>query len=243
MKKIQVGIKGVDSILYGGLPKGKSILVSGNCGAGKTIFASQFITQGLKNNEPGVYVTLEEDRDKIVEDLKELGIDWQIGIDENKVRVLGGNIAYIRKLKERRKANIEDFIAEIIEVAQEIGAKRIAIDSVNLFLHLFDEGREQRTVLSELLYELSKLDTTTILTCEVPENSNAISWFGFEEFVVDGVLLLKRGIHRKVNKNTRSFEVIKMRGIDFKKGQFPFSILPQKGISVFINDPDKEFFS
>jgi circadian clock protein KaiC len=247
MKKIKVGVKGVDSVLYGGFPKGKVILLSGNCGAGKTIFASQFINEGIKGKEPGLYVSLEQEKKRLVADLEELNIHWAQHIEDGKLEVIGGNLAYIRRLKEKRKAGMEDFISEIVEVSQEIGAKRIAIDSVNLFLSLFESEKEKRNVLTELVYQLQDLGATILLTCEIPEDTKSLSWYGFEEFVADGVILLRRTKNitdkrGQINKYRRTFEVIKIRGSDYKWGDFPFKIT-QDGIIVYSSDPNQEFFS
>lgn len=241
MNKIPVGVKGVDDILLGGFPEGKSVLISGNCGAGKTIFASHFIMEGLRNKEAGVYISLEQDKQKLIADLEEIGIMWDPQEKKNKLRIIGGNLAYVRMLKEKRKAHFEDVIQEIKDVVIELHAKRVAVDSINLFLQLFDDISEQRNCFAQLNYELQQLGCTVLYTCEIPEISPSLSWYGFEEFVVDGVLLLRRNHEKELNLNKRFFEVIKMRGTDYKEGTFPFKIT-KEGMEVYMNDPSSEFF-
>ena len=241
MNKIPVGIKGVDDILLGGFPEGKSILISGNCGAGKTVFASHFIMEGLRNRETAVYISLEQDKQKLIADLEEIGIMWDPMEKKNKLRIIGGNLAYVRMLKDKRKAHFEDVIQEIKDVVVELHAKRVAIDSINLFMQLFDDLAEQRNCFSQLNYELQQLGCTVLYTCEIPEQGQNLSWYGFEEFVVDGVLLLKRNHEKELNMNRRFFEVIKMRGMDYKEGSFPLKIT-KEGMEVYMNDPSSEFF-
>ncbi|MSR85999.1 hypothetical protein EXS74_01230 [Candidatus Woesearchaeota archaeon] len=241
MNKIAVGVKGVDDILMGGIPEGKSILLSGNCGAGKTVFASHFIMEGLKNKETAVYISLEQDKQNLISDLEEMGIMWDHYEKKNKLRIIGGNLAYVRMLKDKRKAHFEDVIQEIKAVVIELGAKRVAIDSINLFLQLFDDISEQRNCFAQLNYELQQLGCTILYTCEIPEISQKLSWYGFEEFVVDGVLLLRRNYEKELNMNKRFLEVIKMRGTDYKEGTFPFRIT-KEGMEVYKNDPSSEFF-
>jgi len=241
MKKIPVGIKGMDEILLGGIPEGKSMLVSGNCGAGKTIFASFFIAEGFRQRENCVYITLEQEKGKLLKDLQELGLDWAPLETKGRLRIIGGNLGFVKMLREKRKADFKDVVQEIKEVVKEIGAKRVAIDSINLFLALFDDVHEQRNGLAQLNYELSQMGCTVLYTCEVPEFGQAISWYGFEEFVVDGVLLLRRNYEKELNENKRSLEVIKIRGANFRQGNFPLRITG-KGMEVFLNDPGTEFF-
>ena len=241
MKKIPVGIKGVDEILLGGFPEGKSILVSGNCGSGKTVFASHFISQGLKDKENAVYISLEQDKTRLLLDLQEIGMDWEQLERKNRLRIIGGNLAYVKMLKDKRKAGFVDVVQEITDVVTELKAKRVVVDSINLFLTLFDDAAEQRNCFSQLNFALQELGCTVLYTCEVPEFTSSLSWFGFEEFVVDVVLLLKRNYQSELNINKRFLEVIKMRGTDYKEGVFPFKIT-NKGMEVFMNDPSTEFF-
>src|SRR3989344_6019964 len=217
MKKIPVGVKGIDALLLGGMPEGKSILVSGNCGAGKTVFASHFIS-------------LEQEKGKLMLDLQEMGIHWHSHEKKGKLKIIGGNFASLRRLKDKRKAHSADLIQEIVEVVQELKAKRVAIDSVNLLLSLFDDGNEQRNCFAQLNYELQKQGCTVLYTCEVPEYTPMISWFGFEEFVVDGVFMLRRQSDHKQIAH-RSVEIIKMRGSGHKEGSFPLRI-SDKGMDV-----------
>ena len=236
MKKVSVGVKGVDELLFGGFPERKSILVTGNCGTGKTIFASHFM-----NNGGGVYISFEQDKEKLFGDLKEIGIDFKKLEDKDKLRVLGGNLVGIQKLKEKRKASAEDIIEEILEVVEEISAKRVVVDSINLFLMLFDTDKERRNVLYELNYALQQVGCTIVMTCELPEHSQKLSWFGFEEFIADGVVVLKRDYKKDLNLNKRYLEIVKLRGSDFKEGNFPLRIT-NEGLRVFMNDPNDEFF-
>ncbi len=230
MKKIPVGIKGIDAILLGGLPEGKSILVSGNCGAGKTVFASHFISEGLRNHESALYISLEQEKGRLMLDLQEMGIHWHSHEKKGKLKIIGGDFASLRRLKEKRKAHFLDLVQEITEVVQELKAKRVVIDSLNLLLSLFDNPNEQRNYFAQLNYELQKLGCTVLYTCEVPEYTPMISWFGFEEFVVDGVFMLKRqSDHKQVAH--RSIEIIKMRGSGHKEGSFPLRI-SEKGMEI-----------
>jgi len=237
MKKIKSGVSGVDSLLFGGIPERKSILITGSCGTGKTIFASQFMHIG----GGGVYISFEQNKEKLYKDLLEVGIDFKKLEKKKKLKVLGGNLVSIQRLKEKRGAKADDIIDEIIEVVREVKAKRVVIDSVNLFLLLFDTDKERRNIFYDLIYNLEQEGCTTLMTCELPENSWSLSWFGFEEFVTDGVILLQRDYQKEHNVNKRYLKIVKIRGTDFKEGNFPLNI-SHKGIKVFKNDPNDEFF-
>lgn len=210
MSFIESGIKGVDTLLAGGIPKGRTILVSGNCGTGKSIFAAHFVSQAFASGESSVYVTFEEGKNKLIEDLKALGIDFEMMEKAGKLNIIGGPIGNIRFFKNKTKANARDIAGEIKEVVMESHAKRIVIDSLNLFLMLFDTDSERRHAMAELTSALEKLNCTTVMTCEVKEGKRDISWYGFEEFVVDGVICLYRMPFE--NMFERAISIIKMRG-------------------------------
>lgn len=235
MDKIKVGVKGMDELLGGGLPKGRTILVSGSCGTGKTIFASQFAQESIKNKVPCVYVTFESKR-KLTEDMKELGIDFEKMESTGLFRLVGGSIGSVKRFKEKTRAGILDIANEVEEVMREINAKRFVLDSVNLFSILFENNVERRKALTALTSRLDQLECTSLLTCEVREGTRDISWYGFEEFVVDGVIVLFRIPFE--NMYERSVNVIKMRGVDHSKNVCSIRI-NGKGVVVY---PHKEPF-
>jgi circadian clock protein KaiC len=129
-----------------------------------------------------------------------------------------------------------DLSNEIKEIIEQKKAARVVIDSVNLFMLLFEDDMERRRALAELTSMLEKLDCTTLLTCEVKEETRNISWYGFEEFVVDGVIALYRIFFE--NTFERAVSVVKMRGIEHSQEMKSVQITKQG----FIVYPEQEPF-
>ena len=236
MERIKTGIKGMDELLGGGLPEGRTILVSGSCGTGKTIFAAQFLRKGVESNENCLYVTFEQAKEKLIEDMNEIGIDFNKMEKSGKLRIIGGPVGHIKYFKEKTRADMLDIANEVKEVVGEIAAKRVVIDSVNLFLMLFETDMERRKALAELTSMLEKLDCASLLTCEVREGTKDISWYGFEEFVVDGVIVLHRIPFENIYE--RAISTVKMRGIEHSQNVTALQI-KKGGIKVY---PGKEPF-
>ncbi len=236
MERVKTGVKGMDELLGGGLPKGRTILLSGSCGTGKTIFASQFIMEGLRNGEPCVYITFEQSKEKLVQDMKQIGIDFEKLEKSKKLSLIGGPLGHVKYFKEKTKANFSDIANEIKDIVKDTGAKRIVLDSVNLYTMLFETDLERRKALAELTSMLDTLDCTSILTCEVREGSRDISWYGFEDFVVDGVIVLHRIPFE--NMYERAVSVVKMRGIDHSENIRALKIR-RDGVTVY---PEQEPF-
>jgi len=214
MKQISSGTEGLDKLLNGGLPERRNILVSGSAGTGKTIIGMQFLNQGVKEGVNCLHISFEQDEEKLAEDLIQIGIDTAEMEKTGKFKIIGGPIGTVRQAQYKTKAKKEDIIGEIEKVVGQVGAKRVVVDSINLFFMLFEDP-EKRDALAELCSTLSGKGCTAILTSEVEEGSRKLSAYGFEEFVVDGVIV----IYRIAFENTfeRAISVIKMRGIEHSK--------------------------
>lgn len=236
MEKVKVGIDGVDALLGGGLPKGRTILLAGACGTGKTIFAAQFALMGAKSKENCVFITFEQGKKKLIEDMKQIKINFEKMENDGYLKIIGGPIGHIRYFKEMTKADMTNIAGEIEEVAKEINAKRVVVDSVNLYLMLFEKDSEKRNALAELVSTLEKLSCTSLLTCEVKEGTKDISWYGFEEFVVDGVIILYRIPVESLFE--RSISIVKMRGMPHSQSIATLKI-EKDGIKVY---PEQKAF-
>ena len=95
MNRITTGITGFDDLIEGGFPEGRSFLVSGGTGTGKTIFAVQYLINGAMQGEPGVYLTLDERPNLIREDMLRFGWNLRQFEDQDQLKVIDGTIAKI----------------------------------------------------------------------------------------------------------------------------------------------------
>jgi len=228
MERVKTGIPGLDNLLSGGIPKGRTILVSGSCGAGKTILASQFIYNGVKQyNQNGVLISLEQDKNNIIDDLLSVGMNVK---NLKGFSMLGGSFETINYYKIKLKADIDDVLAEIREVIEEVKAKRVALDSLNLFFMLFDDEFERWKILLKLRNLFTELKCTSILTYEMNDYSQ--NNIPFEFCLVDGVITL---FNKRIdNVLCRAVNVLKLRGSEHVKKVCPFEI-NNKGLVVFPN--------
>jgi len=241
------GIPGLDEMLGGGIPKGNTVLVSGGPGTGKSTLAMQFLYNGIaKFGEPGMYMSLEERPEDLVRNFSKYG--W----DLDKVEILSivptgklssndlrrGRFTFRIGKGFREGTFSMDLIREIIrDKVQEIGAKRVVLDSISaLALHLEDKFILRQEILATV-HLLKELGTTSIITTETPEGQGGLSRFGVEEFVVEGVI----GVYniKLGSKRVRGIEILKMRGTKHSQN-ISLMEITDEGIIVY---PEENLFS
>jgi KaiC/GvpD/RAD55 family RecA-like ATPase len=237
MQRVKTGINGLDELIEGGFPYGRTILVSGACGTGKTIFGVQYLYFGAtKYNEPGVYVTLDERPDLIREDVKVFGWDLQKLEEKNLLHIIDGSIAKIGMPSEEEFAmpvtgfDLDKLLLEIMRVVRRIGAKRVVIDSIPALGFNFDNENDVRNAILKVSYMLMRMDATSILTSEMREEENRFGKYDVEEYVVDGVIVLHYSGVGGGGTN-RTIHIRKMRATKHSEDLHPLTIGPN-GIIV-----------
>lgn len=220
--RVQTGLAGLDRVLQGGIPAGSITLLSGACGTGKSTFAMQFLYEGAKRyGEPGVYVTLEEDPKKLVENMALFGWDLQELIKKKKLMVIKPEVYKFDSIKQ--------IIGDAID---KIGAKRLVVDSYSVLLTYFNDPYEIRNGLVQLDREIKKMNCTALVISDIKDNSEIFSTTGVEEFIVDGVIVLYLVKNpRKPLESERAISVRKMRATSHPLMSFPFSI-SRSGIAM-----------
>jgi circadian clock protein KaiC len=216
MEKLKTGIEELDKILDGGIPVGHVILLSGSCGTGKTILSQQFLFTGAKEfNEAGIYITLSESKDKMMDNLKGFSFYDQKLLDEGNVKIL--DITQDARLMNLEPLTIKGMLNMISSLIRDAKAKRVVVDSITAICNSLGSEKNVRDFILELGLQLQYLDCTTIFISEVPPMKLKYSVFGVEEFIADGVILLKE--EEQKADLLRTLQVIKMRGIHHSRSK------------------------
>ena len=194
------GINGLDELMEGGFPRGRTILVSGSCGTGKSTIGIQFLYNGIvMHNEPGILVTMEQTAEDLKKDMLKLGFDLE---GEEK----SGNLIILdRKRVIPEVEGLNDIVADSMA---KIKPKRMVIDSLGAINFLMGEGEKIRSELLTLSERIKEAGITTVLVSERQEGEEAISAHGIESYILDGVVILT--IHPALD--ARKMEIRKMRG-------------------------------
>ena len=228
--KVPTGISGFDIFSEGGLPEGRTTLVSGTAGSGKTIFAAQFIAEGIKQGHNGVFVTFEESPKMQRKNMRSFGWDIQQWETEQKwffvdASPLDHNIPLVSG-----EYDLDPLISRLKYGIEQVGAKRVAIDSLGTIFSYLPDKKQVRNVLFQLAQMLREMKVTAILTSERTIEYGEISRYGIEEFVADNVVIMRNALIEE--RRRRTIEILKFRGVPHQHGEFPFTILSDKGIVV-----------
>jgi len=227
MKKIQktpTGINGIDDILLGGLPKGWTVLLSGSSGTGKTIFSVQYLYEGVRKfNEPCVFVACEESSEKIKKSVAEFHWDLEKLEKEGKLIFIDASKKWITDIGDAStEFGLGSLMKDVENAVKKINAKRVVIDPGSSILVQFEKYVAVRRALHKIASKLEELGCTSIITAERPETIGMTAWINVENFVLDGVIILKKAVVG--DKMHRILTVEKMRGIKHDPNIHKFEI-------------------
>ncbi len=231
LEKVPTGVSGFDEISRGGLPKGRTTLVSGTSGSGKTVLAAQFIYEGVANfGENGIFVTFEETPMDIIRNTRDFGWNIEKIVEENKWAFVDASPDDTSNVAVGQY-DLGGFLARIEYAIKKVRAKRVAIDSVSaLFTHYQNPGIIRRE-LYRIGARLKVLNITCIMTAERPTEEGQISRFGVEEFVSDNVILLHNCLNKR-RERERTIEILKFRGSEHDSEEAPL-IVGKGGMSTY----------
>lgn len=229
MRRVAVGIPGFDAVAHGGLPQGRHTLLAGTTGSGKTVFGLQFLASGARElDEPGVLVTFAERPEDLIANTESFG--WDIGglVSDGRLAIVDATPAADAVVSGR--FDLGGLSARIADALAQVKGKRLFLDPVDALYEEFRDAVEVRRAFAAMVRELRPLGVTTVIAAERPEGEGRLTRFGAEEFVVDNVVILRNV--RGEEQRRRTLEVLKLRGADHRKGEFPFVIDAHLGIEV-----------
>ncbi len=227
LPKAATGIQGLDEVTLGGLPKGRTTLVCGSAGCGKTMLAMEFLVRGAQQyGEPGVFVSFEETPEDLAQNVASMGFDLKALSARKKLLI--DHIRVVRsEIEETGSYDLEGLFIRLGLAIDSIGAKRVVLDTLEALFGAFSNTAILRAELRRLFGWLKDRGVTAIITGE--RGDGALTRHGLEEYVSDCVILLD---HRVVNQLTiRRLRIVKYRGTVHGTDEYPFLIM-EKGISV-----------
>lgn len=229
LEKVPTGIRGLDQVTHGGFPKGRTALVCGGPGAGKTLLGLEFLVRGAElYNEPGVCVAFEETVQELTTNMASLGHNLAGLVKAKKLAIDYVEIER-KQIEETGEYNLDGLFVRLRQAIEDTKAKRVLLDTVELlFLGLRNEG-VVRAELRRLFHWLKEAGVTAVVTAEAGDRDRSLTRYGLEEYVADCVIVLDHRVTEQVS--TRRLRVVKYRGSSHGTNEYPF-LMDDEGISV-----------
>ncbi len=222
--RINLGIKGLDEMIQGGVPERSLIVVMGSAGTGKTTFGLQFLHEGLQRGEQTVFITLEESREAILDASAEKGwvfdefeADDQLAIVDLDPVEMANSLGSIRN--------------DLPRLIDEFDADRLVLDSVSLLEMMYQDQAERRTEVFDFTKSLKEAGVTTMLTSEASKDNPYASRHGIIEYLTDAVVVLQY-VRSEFRETRLAVEIQKIRNANHSRETKPYEITGD-GISVY----------
>jgi len=227
LQKERTGIPGFDEITRGGLPSGRPTLVCGSAGAGKTLFAMEFLVRGATIfNQPGVFMSFEESDEELATNVASLGFDLNQLVADKKLLL---DYVFIERseIEETGEYDLEALFLRLGYAIDSIGAKRVVLDTLEALFSALPNEAIVRAELRRLFRWLKGKGVTAVITGE--RGDGKLTRHGLEEYVADCVILLDHRVQNQIS--TRRMRIVKYRGTSHGTNEYPFFI-DDKGFSV-----------
>ncbi|WP_375137155.1 KaiC domain-containing protein [Halostella litorea] len=225
LPRIELGIKGLDEMIQGGIPERSLMVTIGSAGTGKTTFGLQFLNHALSQGEKAIYITLEESRSRVVNSATEKGWAFDEYVDEGRLAVvdidpieMANSLASIR--------------SELPRLIDEFGASRLVLDSVSLLEMMYDDRATRRNEIYDFTKSLKRAGVTTMLTSEASQDSAYASRHGIVEYLTDAVFILQYVRPSDFRETRLAVEIQKIRDANHSRETKPYEIT-NEGISVY----------
>ena len=228
LPKAPTGIRGLDEITRGGLPRGRCTLITGGAGCGKTLLGLQFLVAGAREyGEPGVLVTFEESVEEVTADVASLGLDLD-GLQRDGLLVIYAFRVEPMEVVGTEEFNFEPLFLLLDGAIKRIGARRVVLDTIEALFGMFSSEAIVRAELVRLFRWLKDRAVTAVVTGERGEN-DALTRYGIGQYVSDCVIALDHRTRDEIS--TRWLQVVKYRGSEHATSRYPF-LITDRGFEV-----------
>ena len=228
LEKAPTDIPGFDELTGGGLPRGRVTLIIGGPGTGKTVFALETLVNGARDHEePGIFVAFEENSGQIIANAATFGWDLP-ALEQKRLFFLDARLS--PTAVQAGDFDLTGILAMLDAKADEMGARRIVLDGIDVLLTLLNDPVAERRELYRLYSWLQDRKLTGIITAKAAESDRpSTERYAFMQFMVDCVIILQHRLPERVS--LRTIRIMKYRGSGFAENEFPIIIAPT-GVEV-----------
>ena len=236
VRKLETGVPGLDILTYGGIPEGRSTLVVGRAGTGKTILGLQLLAHQARRGVPGVLLAVEEAPEDLVVSGDSLGLDLSGLIRDGKLHFSDATMPMDGPVMVSGEYDVGGLIHRIQAAVKRSGARVVVVDSATALFSPRPPEAALRNLFFQLVFALRKLELTSVILAEAPgDYGERLTTLGVEDYVCDAVIILRNVADGQ--RRRRSLEVNKYRRSPHYKGEYPCTITSH-GLAIFPLDAE-----
>ena len=225
LSRIDLGIDGLDEIIQGGVPERSLMVTIGSAGTGKTTFCLQFLHHALQQGERGIYITLEESRERVINSATEKGLAFDEYAD-------AGQLAVVDLDPVEMANSLRSIRSELPRLIESFDATRLVLDSVSLLEMMYEDRAKRRNEIFDFTRSLKNAGVTTMLTSEASDEHAYTSRHGIVEYLTDAVFVLQYVRPDDFRETRLAIEIQKIRDANHSRETKPYEIT-NDGLSVY----------
>jgi len=230
VEKIPTGVPGFDVISHGGIPKGRSSLIVGRSGTGKTILGLQIASYTARHGIKTLLIAVEESADDLISTGDNLGLDLSGAIASGMLRVTDASRQMEGPMVVSGEYDISGLVHRVQAISKQHGSQVVILDSATALFSPRPPQELLRSLFTQLIHSFRRLQLSSVVLAEAAEDYGQLTTLGVEDFVCDMVVILRNVVDGE--RRRRSLEISKYRGSGHYKGEFP-STITTRGLTIF----------
>ena len=228
--KLPTGVPGLDIITHGGIAAGRSTLLVGRSGTGKTILALQIAGELVRRGVKTILVTVEEPPEDLLTTADQLDFGLSEAVRQGALIVADVTHPLEGPTIVSGDYDLDGLMRRVESLVREHGARAIVVDSITALFSPVPPQALLRTQFFQLIHTFRRLGLTAVLVGESSGDYGQLTTLGVEDYVCDAVVVLRNVVDNE--RRRRSIEVNKYRRSAHYKGEYPFTIT-RTGIRIF----------
>lgn len=230
LTKLPTGVPGLDNLLLGGIPQGRSTLIAGRSGTGKSVVALQMAASLARQGMPTLVLAVEESPDDMLQTGDSLGLDLSALAAEKRLLITDINRPMEGPVIASGDYDVFGLVHRVEALVADNGIRAVVLDSATALFSPRPSDEKMRQYFFHLVSAFRRLDLTAIVIAEAKQDYGALTTLGVEDFLCDLTIVLRNIMDG--GRRRRSIEINKYRRSSHFKGEYPCTIT-KKGLAVF----------